>query len=106
KLVGSDASGLPSQGWSCGLSADGNTLIVGGPNDDNYNGAAWIFARSLPPQNLAIFPAQGGSGDVVTATVSATGLLDRATVRLVRGGKPHKHGNPGAHAPDGRRAHA
>jgi hypothetical protein len=28
------------------LSADGNTALIGGPNDDGGNGAAWFFVRS------------------------------------------------------------
>jgi uncharacterized repeat protein (TIGR01451 family) len=37
-----------SQGWSVSLSADGNTAIVGGPDNNNYFGAAWIFIRNIP----------------------------------------------------------
>jgi len=51
-LVGTGAAGNANQGNSVALSADGNSLIVGGPNDDHpsgaYNGvgAAWVFSRS------------------------------------------------------------
>ncbi|MFM7358072.1 MAG: beta strand repeat-containing protein, partial [Sediminibacterium sp.] len=46
KLFGNDvAGGEPQQGWSVGLSADGNTAIVGGLYDVN-RGAAWIFKRT------------------------------------------------------------
>jgi hypothetical protein len=45
KLVGSDASGPASQGWSVALSGDGNTAIVGGLNDNFFAGAAWVFTR-------------------------------------------------------------
>jgi FG-GAP repeat len=48
KLVGTGAVGNANQGWSVGVSADGNTAIVGGPWD-NVNGgagAAWVFTRS------------------------------------------------------------
>jgi len=45
KLVDSSAAGDVLQGWSVALSGDGNTAIVGGPNDDS-NGAAWVFTRS------------------------------------------------------------
>jgi hypothetical protein len=31
------------QGYSVSLSADGNTLAVGGPQDNNIIGATWIF---------------------------------------------------------------
>jgi uncharacterized protein (TIGR03437 family) len=33
-------------GFSVALSGDGNTALVGGPGDDNYAGAGWVFARS------------------------------------------------------------
>ena len=46
KLVGTGATGPAGQGWSVGLSADGNTLIVGAPNDNANAGAAWVFVRS------------------------------------------------------------
>jgi antibiotic biosynthesis monooxygenase (ABM) superfamily enzyme len=45
KLVGADAAGNATQGAAVALSADGNTAIVGGPADDAYTGAAWIFTR-------------------------------------------------------------
>jgi hypothetical protein len=34
------------QGWSVALSADGNTALVGGPDDNSYAGAAWVFTRT------------------------------------------------------------
>jgi hypothetical protein len=48
KLVANDAVGTAQQGTSVALSADGNTAIVGGPDDSNgtSNGAAWVFTRS------------------------------------------------------------
>ena len=46
KLVGAGAVGNAAQGGSVALSADGNTAIIGGPSDDSYAGAAWIFTRS------------------------------------------------------------
>jgi hypothetical protein len=50
KLVGTGAtSGTPtqvSQGYSVSLSADGNTLAIGGRNDNSFVGATWIFTRS------------------------------------------------------------
>jgi uncharacterized protein (TIGR03437 family) len=49
-LVGTGAvSGYPNgsfQGYSVSLSSDGNTAIIGGPNDNNFTGAAWVFTRS------------------------------------------------------------
>ncbi len=46
KLVGSGNTNIAAQGWSVGLSADGNTAIVGGYNDNSAQGAAWIWMRS------------------------------------------------------------
>jgi hypothetical protein len=46
KLVGTGAVGFASQGWSVALSADGNTAVVGGPQDNSETGAAWVYTRS------------------------------------------------------------
>jgi hypothetical protein len=47
KLVGAGAVGSAAQGWSVALSADGNTVIMGGPYDaGGVIGAAWVFTRS------------------------------------------------------------
>ena len=46
KLVGSGAIGTARQGTAVAISADGNTLIVGGPHHNNSAGAAWVFTRS------------------------------------------------------------
>jgi hypothetical protein len=50
KLVGSGAIGSAAQGETVSLSADGNTAIIGGPDDNRnslgYGGAAWVWTRS------------------------------------------------------------
>ncbi len=46
KLVGSGSLGTPVQGFSVDISADGNTVIIGGYGDNYGVGAAWIFTRS------------------------------------------------------------
>ena len=47
KLVGTGGTGSTvEQGTSVALSADGNTLAVGGPQDNSGAGAVWIFTRS------------------------------------------------------------
>ena len=45
KLVGTGTVGNAQQGSSVGISADGNTVIIGGYTDNNYLGAAWVFTR-------------------------------------------------------------
>jgi antibiotic biosynthesis monooxygenase (ABM) superfamily enzyme len=46
KLVGANEVGQAGQGFSVALSGDGNTVIVGGPHDNSYIGAAWVYTRS------------------------------------------------------------
>ena len=46
KLVGTGAVGPAEQGSSVALSADGNTAIVGGLDDNGLTGAAWVYTRS------------------------------------------------------------
>jgi hypothetical protein len=53
-------------GFSVALSADGNTALIGGPNDNSYAGAAWVFTRSgstWTPQG----PKLTGTGTGATA---------------------------------------
>jgi hypothetical protein len=45
KLVGDGHVGNTTQGYSVALSADGNTAIIGGPNDSHPAGAIWVFTR-------------------------------------------------------------
>src|SRR5262249_14969484 len=78
-----------------------NTLIVGGTDDDSQNGAAWVFVRSLPPLGLSIYPQQAGAGDMVTATISGTGLLTGASVKLRRTGQTDIFGTAVEVAPGG-----
>ena len=60
KLVGSGASSGAQQGSSVSLSADGTTAIVGGPGDNNYAGAAWVFAASTSGCLVPGLPAVTG----------------------------------------------
>ncbi len=46
KLVGTGAVGTADQGYSVSVSDDGNTAIVGGPSDNTFVGAAWVYTRS------------------------------------------------------------
>src|SRR5262249_36757702 len=46
KLVATNGVGLPSQGSSVALSADGKTAAVGGLEDNNRAGATWVYTRS------------------------------------------------------------
>jgi len=46
KLIGSGSVGKPFQGFTVAISADGNTIVEGGYQDNNNIGAVWVFTRS------------------------------------------------------------
>ncbi len=46
KLTGSGESGKGQLGFRVALSADGDTALVGAPQDNGAVGAAWVFTRS------------------------------------------------------------
>ena len=46
KLIGAGYDGNASQGQSVALSGDGKTALIGGPHDNRYMGATWVFTRS------------------------------------------------------------
>jgi hypothetical protein len=73
KLVGTGALGGANQGESVALSADGNTAIVGGPKDNTFAGAVWVYTRSG-----GIWTQQGaklvGTGAVVLIAKTPSGI--------------------------------
>jgi hypothetical protein len=78
KLVGSGAVGAAYQGMSVALSADGNTAMVGGFQDNANVGAAWIFTRSggvwtQQGSKLVGTGNVGGSYQGVSVALSADG---------------------------------
>ena len=46
KLIGSGAVGNAAQVTSVAISGDGNTVLIGGPADNNTIGAVWVFTRA------------------------------------------------------------
>jgi hypothetical protein len=78
KLVGGSAVGAARQGAGVALSADGNTLIVGGYADNSYLGAVWVFTRSggvwaQQGEKLVGSGAVGGAEQGRTVALSADG---------------------------------
>ena len=78
KLVGSGAVGAAFQGVSAALSADGNTAVIGGPEDDSGTGAAWVFTRgggvwSQQGAKLVGTGSVGGSAQGWSVALSADG---------------------------------
>jgi hypothetical protein len=90
KLVGSGAVGEAGQGWSVALSGDGNTAILGGPNDNNGVGAAWVFTLSN-----GVWTQQGklvGSGAVGNAFQGSSVALSGDGNTAVVGGPQDNNG--------------
>jgi hypothetical protein len=79
KLTGTGAAGGAQLGYGTGISADGNTALVGGWGDNGGVGAAWVFTRTA-----GVWTQQGskltGSGEIgggqfgYSAAMSADGL--------------------------------
>jgi hypothetical protein len=94
KLVGSAALGNARQGHSVGLSADGDTAVIGGDGDNGGVGAAWVWTRSG-----GVWTQQGtklvGSGAVGSAEQGfCVSLSADGNTALVGGGDDN--GNAGA----------
>jgi uncharacterized repeat protein (TIGR01451 family) len=69
KLHGSGASAGTQQGYSVALSGDGNTAILGGPNDNGVAGvagSAWVFAFA-PVTTTYTAPSATGTGNITAA---------------------------------------
>jgi hypothetical protein len=85
KLVCTGAVENAALGASVALSADGNTAIVGGPYDNSYAGAAWVFTR-----RGAVWTQQGsklvGTGAVGSARQGVSvALSDDGNTAIVGG---------------------
>ncbi|MGE5177677.1 MAG: hypothetical protein ACM3PF_01145, partial [Bacteroidota bacterium] len=87
KLVPTGEVGAGQFGFSVALSADGNTLVVGGLADNSFVGAVWVFTRSagIWTQQGAKLVGSGGVGQGdqgYSVSVSADGntLLEGGAV--------------------------
>ena len=93
KLTGTGAIGTAAQGNGVSLSADGNTAIVGGPDDNGGAGAAWVFTRSggVWTQQTKL----SGSGATGTARQGSTVAISADGTTALLGG-PNDSGAAGA----------
>jgi FG-GAP-like repeat len=97
KLVGSGAVGGASQGTSVSLSGDGNTAVVGGPDDNedfHASGAVWVWPRrgDVWTQQGSKLVGSGGSGSPDQG--AAVALSADGTTAIV-GGPFDDLGDPG-----------
>jgi hypothetical protein len=98
KLVGTGAVGPasepPAQGTSVGLSADGNTAVVGGPGDNLHAGAIWIFTRTN-----GVWSQQGpklvGAGAVCNAAQGLSAGISADGNTAIAGGPNDTNNNGG-----------
>jgi hypothetical protein len=79
-------------GWSVGLSQDGNTAVVGGPEyekigEGDFNGAAWVFVRSGDSWVLQSSRLRGSEGSDFGESVAIS--PDGNTIVV---GAPHASG--------------
>lgn len=63
KYQGTGNVGNSQQGCGVSMAADGNTFVTGGPGDNNYTGAIWVFSTTIPTtvpflatQDVSIYP--------------------------------------------------
>jgi hypothetical protein len=91
KLVGTGSLGESFQGQSVALSADGNTAIVGGMGDNNYQGAVWVFTRTG-----SNWTQQGnklvGTGNVGAANQGSSVALSADGNTAIVGGRNDNYG--------------
>jgi hypothetical protein len=89
KLVGTGGTSQAWQGYSVSLSADGNTAVVGGINDNilagaawlyTYNGGSWVQQARLVGTNAAGAARQGSSVSLSADgnTILVSGMTDDA----------------------------
>src|SRR5207253_1513445 len=69
-LTASDEIGKSLLGSAVALSHDGNTALVGGPNDNEGSGAVWVFIRkgsTWTQQAKLAGEGESGSGEFGTS---------------------------------------
>jgi hypothetical protein len=85
KLVGTGATGNAGQGTSVALSADGNTLLIGGSFDNSSMGAAWVFTRSGSTWTQQGSKLVGTGGTAVAQQAAAVALSADGNTAILGG---------------------
>lgn len=67
KLVGTGSTPIPWKASSVSLSADGNTALMGGPQDNGEVGSTWVFASSslLPVKLISFTGTKQGTNNLL-----------------------------------------
>lgn len=94
RLAGTGNIGAAQQAQSVAISADGNTVVIGGDNDNSGQGALWVFTRTA-----GAWSQQGaklvGTGNIGTARLGQTVSVSADGNTIVAGG-PGDNTNKGA----------
>ncbi len=80
RLTGEGEVGHSSFGSSVALSADGGTALIGGRGDDQFIGAAWVFANLPTPTVRRLSSRAGPSSGEALVTITGTNLLGATVV--------------------------
>jgi hypothetical protein len=80
KLTASEELGKARFGRSVALSADGNTGLIGGSEDDSAAGAAWLFVSALSV--TAISPASGPAAGGTSVSITGTNFTGVTAVKF------------------------
>ncbi len=80
RLSGGGEVGHSSFGSSVALSADGGTALIGGHGDDQFIGAAWVFANLPTPTVRRLSSREGPASGETLVTISGTNLLGATAV--------------------------
>jgi hypothetical protein len=78
KFTSSDGVGVTAFGYTVGLSGDGTTALVGGPEDNQGVGAAWAFAIDTTPPSASalVSPAEGAENVAPRPTLTWSPATD------------------------------
>jgi hypothetical protein len=93
KLVGTGAQGAAFQGVSVSLSGDGNIALVAGHQDNNFQGAVWVYAR-----NAGVWTQQGAK---LTSPDAAADSFEGRSVALSTDGRTAIFGGPNDNSDEG-----
>ncbi len=85
KLSGAGETGNALFGWSVALSAEGDTAVIGGTEDDGGAGAAWVFTRSGSSWTQQGAKLTGGGESGAGAFGTAVALSGDGNTALVGG---------------------